>query len=181
MGVKATLHPIPVNELARMVVTAMRNENMVFNFIRWTTGEIKFFRDFLFAIDTLKMDAKDSGNDVTGWRPALKRRRVASRSKIRLTKNSVMPNATLVVSETAVDFIKETYGYDLNSEGIIRRLMDVYFLLGYVSVDTVSQRASFRFDGIETTDTYTFDTLEREGRNDDKSFKNLMKMLGRSM
>lgn len=181
MGVKATLHPIPITELARMVVTGMRNENMIFNFIRWTTGEIKFFKDFVFAIDTLKADAKDSGNDVTGWRPALKRRRAASRAKLRFSKNSIMPNATLVVSQGATDYIKENYGYDLDDERIINRMMQVYFLLGYVSVNTVNQRASFRFDGISSTDTYTFDTLKRENQSDDKAFKNMMKMLGRSM
>ena len=181
MGVKATLHPIPMNEIARMVVSGMRNENMIFNFIRWTTGEIKFFKDFLFAIDTIKMDAKDSGNDVTGWRPALKRRKARSKAKLRLTNKSIMPNATLIVSQGAVEFIKENYGYDLSSEMIINRLMDVYFLLGFVSVNTVNQRATFRFDGIESSDTYTFDTLKRENQSDDKAFKNMMKMLGRSM
>ena len=60
-------------------------------------------------------------------------------------------------------------------------MMNVYFLLGYVSVNTVNQRATFKFDGIESTDTYTFDTLKRENQTDDKAFKNMMKMLGRSM
>lgn len=181
MGVKATLHPIPASEIARMVVSGMRNENMVFNFIRWTTGEIKFFKDFLFAIDTIKMDAKDAGNDVTGWRPALKKRRLAAKSRLHFTKNSVLPNASLVISQPTIEYIAETYGYNLDDERIIDRMMDVYFLLGYIVVNPVSQRVTFRFDGINTTDTYTYDTLRRENQSDDKAFKNMMKMLGRSM
>lgn len=181
MGVKATLHPIPLSELSRMVVTGMRNEDMLFNFIRWTTGEIKFFKDFVFAIDSLKMDAKDTGRDVTGWRPALKRRKNMSKAKLRFSKNSIMPNATMVVSQAGIDYIKDTYGYDLSDERIVKRMMDIYFLLGFVSVNTVNQRATFRFDGIDSTDAYTFDTLRRENQNDDKAFKNMMKMLGRSM
>lgn len=181
MGVKATVHPMPMAEITRMVVSGMRNEDFVFNYFRWTTGEIKFFRDFLFAIDTIKMDAKDSGHDVTGWRPALKKRRLASKAKLRLTKNSVLPNASLVISRGCIDYIKENYGYDMADERIINRMMDVYFLLGYVIVDQVTQRVTLRYDGIETTDTYTYDTLRRETQNDDKAFKNMMKMLGRSM
>ncbi|MCM1218520.1 MAG: hypothetical protein NC548_28870, partial [Lachnospiraceae bacterium] len=181
MGVKVTIHPIPVTEIARMVVAGMRNENFVFNFFRWTTGEIKFFKDFLFAIDTIKMDAKDAGNDVTGWRPALKKRRLASKTKLHLTKNSVLPNATMIISRGCIDYIKENYGYDLADERIVNRMMDVYFLLGFVVVDTVTQRVTFRYDGIESTDTYTYDTLRRENQSDDKAFKNMMKMLGRSM
>lgn len=181
MGVKATVHPLPMTEVTRMVVAGMRNENFVFNYFRWTTGEIKFFKDFLFAIDTIKMDAKDAGHDVTGWRPALKKRRLASKTKLHLTKNSVLPNASLVISRGCIDYIKENYGYDLEDERIISRMMDVYFLLGYVIVDQVTQRVTFRYDGIETTDTYTYDTLRRESQNDDKAFKNMMKMLGRSM
>jgi hypothetical protein len=181
MGVKATLHPIPVEEIARMTVAAMRNENLVFNFIRWTTGEIKFFKDFVFALDTIKMDAKDAGNDVTGWRPALKKRKLASKSKLHLTKNSILPNTSLVVSQPTIEYIKETYGYDLSDERIVARMMDVYFLLGYIIVNPVTQRATFRYDGIETTDTYTYESLRRENQSDDKAFKNMMKMLGRSM
>lgn len=181
MGVKATLHPIPLSEFARMVVTGMRNEDVVFNFIRWTTGEIKFFKDFVFAIDTLKMDAKDSAKDVTGWRPALKRRKNLSKAKLRFSKNSIMPNTTMVVSQAGIEYIKETYGYDLTDERIVNRMMDVYFLLGFVTINNVNQRATFKFDGIDSTDTYTFDTLRRENQNDDKAFKNMMKMLGRSM
>ena len=64
---------------------------------------------------------------------------------------------------------------------IIKRMMDTYFLLGYVLVNTVTQRASFRYDGIDTPDIYTYDALRRENQNDDKAFKNMMKMLGRSM
>ena len=181
MGVKATLHPLPVEEIARMVVAGMRNEDAVFNFLRWTTGEIKFFKDFLFAIDSIKMDAKDAGHDVTGWRPALKRRKNKSKMKVRLTKNSILPNSTLVISQPTIDYIAESYGYNLGDENIVKRMMDVYFLLAYVIVNPVAQRAVFRFDGIDTTDTYTFDTLRRENQNDDKAFKNMMKMLGRSM
>lgn len=181
IGVKATLHPIPSDEIARMTVAGMRNENTIFNFIRWTTGEIKFFKDFLFAIDTAKMDAKDAGGDVTGWRPALKKRRLLSKSKIRLTPASLLPNATLVISQPTIENIAEIYGYKLDDPMIINRMMDVYFLLSYIIVNPVLQRVTFRFDGIKTTDTYTYDTLRRESQTDDKAFKNMMKMLGRSM
>jgi hypothetical protein len=181
MGVKATVHPIPLSEISRMVVAGMRNENFAFNFIRWRTGEIKFFKDFVFAIDSMKMDAKDSGKDVTGWRPALKRRKRLSKSPVRLTKKSVMPNTTLVMTQSGIDYIKESYGYDLNNEAIMNRMMSTYFLLGFVVTNSVTQVAKFKFDGIDTTDTYTFDTLKRENTSDDKAFKNMMKMLGRSM
>ena len=181
MGVKATLHPLPIAEISRMVVCGMRNENFMFNFIRWRTGEISVYKDFLFAIDTIKMDAADSGKDVTGWRPALKRRRRLAKSKIHFTKKSVMPNATLVVSNSGIAYIKDTYGYDLSNESIVRRLMDVYFLLGCVELDMVKQRASFRFDGIESPEVYTLDSLRKENQNDDKAFKSMMKLVGRSL
>lgn len=182
VGVKATIHPIPLDEIARIVVSGMRNENVIFNFLRWTTGEIKFFRDFLFAVDTQKMDAKDSGNNVTGWRPALKRRKMLSDSKFRITKNSILPNATLIVTQAGISHIKDTYGYDLNQSNIKQQIMKVYFLLGFVTVDTVTQRVGFRFDGIEDEDVRTYASLQRESNNnDDKAFKNMMRMLGRSI
>ena len=59
--------------------------------------------------------------------------------------------------------------------------MDVYFLLGFVELDAVKQRASFRFDGIESPEMYTLDSLRKENQNDDKAFKNMMKLVGRSM
>lgn len=181
MGVKATIHPIPLAEIAKMVIGAMHNDNVVFNFFRWTTGEIKFFRDFVFALDSIKMDAANSGKDVSGWGPALRRRRRLSKTKVRLTSKSILPNSTLVVSKEGLDYIRDTYGYDLEDPRIVMILMDKYFLLGFVLLDTVARRVSFRFDGIDTTQIYTLDTLKRENQNDDKAFKNMMKMLGRSM
>ena len=181
IGVKATLHPIPVDEITRMTIAGMRNENTAFNFIRWTTGEIKFWKDFVFAVDNAKMDAKDAGGDVTGWRPALKKRRLLSKSRVRLTPASILPNATLVISQPTIENILETYGYNLADQMIRDRMMDVYFLLAYVIANPVTKRVTFKFDGFKATDTYTYDTLQRETSSDDKAFKNMMKMLGRSM
>lgn len=181
IGVKATLHMVTSEDMVINIARGIRNDNWFFNFIRWTTGETKFFRDFLFAVDQMKLDAIQS-NSKNGWFAALKRRKTMSKLKRRFTEENILPNATIVVTTDELNILRDQYGYDFNkNRRFVSNLMSVYFLLSFVEVDPVLQRVTFHFDGMKDADTYTYSSLNRENNVDDKQFKNMMKMLGRSM
>lgn len=184
IGVKATLHPVRSVDMITNIARGLRNESLFFNFIRWTTGETKFFKDFLFALDQQKLDAKNSGNSSNGWWSALKRRKASSQIK-RLGKKGTgcLPNATLVCSVDDLDMLKSEYGFDLTGSNttLVDQLMKQYFLLSFVRVNPALERVDFLFDGTTQFETTTYSTLSKEGGKDDKKFKDMMKMLGRGM
>ena len=184
IGIKATLHSIRSVDMVTNIARGLRNDSLFFNFIRWTTGETKFFKDFLFALDQQKLDASNSSNSANGWWSALKRRKASSLLKKLGSKGKgCLPNATLVCSVDDLDMLKSEYGFDLTGSDttLVQQLMKQYFLLSFVRVNPALQRVDFLFDGNSQFDTTTYSTLSKEGGKDDKKFKDMMKMLGRGM
>lgn len=179
IGIKATLHPVSSEEMITNMARGIKNHSVFFNFLRWTTGETKFFRDFLFSIDELKVDAVNSGNRSSHWWTALKRRKNLSRMKNRISKEQILPNATIVITKDEVEMIRRQYGYNLMEPKMMRSLMSNYFLLGFVIVDPALQTASFLFDGKAEPEVQTFATLAREASASDRQFKEMITMLGR--
>lgn len=180
IGIKATMHPIPSNEMVTNLLNAIRNKGTVFNFVRWTTGEISFFKDFLFNINEMKEDIVNrSENKMSSWWITLKRRK--SLSKIRNFlggKGRLLPNATIVISMEEAEYIRSRFGYDLMDESLVRKIMDTYFLLGFVVVDNSSQIVHFLFDGISNYQSVTFSGLET-GTRKDNELKEILKLVQR--
>ena len=180
IGIKAVIHPVNSEEMISNVVNACKNNNKLFDFIRWTSGEINFLQDFVLNIKEIKTDVNNRGNGSSPWWITLKRRKALSKVKnTLLLGNQLLPNTTLVLSMQEVDLIKATYGYDLMNITFVNKIMATYFLLGFVVVDTSSQLAHFLFDGQNSYQTTTFIGLERETGSDEKKFKEMLKLINR--
>ena len=179
MGIKATMHPVSSEEVVINIARGIKNENTFFNFIRWTTGEISFFKDFVLSINELKIDAINTGSKSSRWWTMLKRRKGAAKIKNALSNNRLLPNATIVITQEESDMIKNQYGYDLEKTSIAYKLMENYFLISFVIVDPALQRVKFLFDGKNEFEIMTFANLARENTVDDRKFKEMVNMLGR--
>ena len=188
VGVKATLHPVQQSAIIMNLVKGLRNDDGFFRFMRWTTGEIKFMKDFLFMIDQLKLEAvTSSGNSGNRYFNMGRRRREMANMKNRFSKENLMPNMTLIVTTDCLQKIKDEYGYDITPKGgssqiaLVKKLMYNYFMLGFVIVDQGLTRVHIMIDGDSDFETYTYAGLDKEGQQNDKQFKEMMKMLGRSV
>lgn len=180
VGIKATLHPVATKEMVDNVVNACKNSSKVFNFIRWTTGEISFFKDFLFGIGEIKDDVFNRSSGSSAWWITLKRRRSLAKIKNRLLMpGQLLPNATIVLSMDEVEHIKAINGYDLLDASTVYKIMEKYFLLSFVVVDNASQIAHFMFDGQSSYQTVTFGALEKENTNK-ADMREVMKLINRS-
>lgn len=179
LGVKCTLHPVTSEEVVVNIARGIKNENTFFNFIRWTTGEISFFKDFVLSLNELKIDAINTGSQSSRWWTMLKRRKNSAKIKNSLSNNRLLPNATIVITQEECDMIKEHYGYNLENPSIAYKLMENYFLMTFVIVDPALQRVKFLFDGKNEFESMTFANLARENTVDDRKFKEMVNMLGR--
>lgn len=179
VGIKGIMHPVKSSEMIVNMVSACRNNDKIFNFLRWTTGEISFFKDFLFNIEGVKKDIYDQSKGASPWWIALKRRKELATYSKGKGKGSVLPNATIVISAEEAAFIESEYGYDLHNKIFISKIMNQYFLLGFVIVDSASQIVHFLFDGDSDFQSVTFSALERAGSNDERKFKEMLKAINR--
>lgn len=181
VGIKSMMHPINTEEMINNLVGACQNNDKVFNFIRWTTGEISFFKDFLFNIKEIKGDIFNRSMGSSSWWIALKRRKAMAKIKDTLfMKNKMLPNATIVTSIEEVEKIKSEFGFDLMNMSFVQRIMSTFYLLGFVVVDNSSQIAHFLFDGQESFESVSFSGLEKENSRDEKKFKEMLKAINRN-
>lgn len=177
IGVKGLMHPVQGNEMVSNLLSGFKSGNKFFNFLRWTTGEITFLKDLLLNVDGIKEDVVKKHSGGSHWWTTLKRRKSASRIKSFVSgKNKILPNASIVCSMEEIIELKETYGLDLMQTKNIRKLMDEYFLLGFVIVDNSQELCYFIFDGETDLQAISFKGLEKE--NDSKNdFKEIYKMI----
>lgn len=180
LGVKATLHSVTADAMAENLARGVNQDNHFFEFIKWYTGETKFFKDFVFAIDQQKSDARANNDKNKGWFVASKRRKALSKIQGKICNNPMTPIMTVVVSQDTISQVASVYGYDFEaSPGLTQSIMTNYFLLGFVKVNPATNRIDFLFDGFGAPETVTLNTLQREETRDDKKFKDMMKLIGR--
>lgn len=179
LGIKATLHAVSSDDIIKNLEGASQSSDKVFNFIRWTTGEITFVKDFLLNIKDLKGDAMRKSSGSSYWWSALKRRKALAKIKNKFfLSKKLLPNTTLCVSMEEVEYLKNEYGYDLMEPLFIDRVMSTYFLLAFVVVDNSTQVAHFMFDGQKNFMTQTLSSLKKDNDNKD-DFKQMLKLVNR--
>ena len=178
IGVKAVLHPVSSNE----VINNLSGERgKFFDFIRWTSGEISFFKDFLFAIDDIKRDVVNKSRGGSGWFSVLKRTQARSNILKRFKGKGYMPNATLKVTLDELQYLKSKTGMDLTQEDAVKNLMNRYFLLGFIIVDSATESIQI-LDGRDgaTFETLSFNSLKRESTsNAGAEFKEILKSMNK--
>lgn len=179
IGIKAIMHPIKSTDMIENIIKGFKNSSSFFNFIRWTTGEISFLKDFILKIGEIKNDVLSRGSGSSHWWLTLKRRKSLAQVKDFIGKRQLLPNTTIVISADEAEKIKSEYGFDLMDERLINKIMKEYFLLGFVIVDNSSQIAYFMFDGQMTFQSVTFRSLERENSNKSAEFKEMLKLINR--
>ena len=167
IGVKCVIHYIPSSEMMNRMVLKNTDRRGLLNFIRATTGEIQFFRDFLFAIDRAKIDAvakTNKGSNSRIWKMLEIR---ANRSKMNATAradNAACAAITmLVLSKAEVDIIKQSYRLDLSKASTMLSVMKGYNFIGVAVIDEVNEKVDFLYDdGTKNFETISFMSLERE-------------------
>lgn len=181
IGVKAKLCPIDSMDLINRIKLKNEDNNGLIKFIRATTREISFFKDFIFAIDKAKIDAISSskkGSSSKMWK-ILERR--AIKSKVRRTLSS--PNdataiTTLVVSQEEAEYLKKMDNIDIEKPNVIRPIMESYNLMGVCIVDEASEVAKFIFDtGDDIYELLPFRSLEKEAS--DGSYKKMVNLMSK--
>ena len=182
IGVKARIHYVPSTEMITRIIMKNTDRRGFFNFIRATTGEIAFFKDFLLAIDKAKIDAvakAGKGSSSQIWKLLELR---AHRAKLnRASGNNSSAAAaisTIVISRAEADIIKKNNRIDILNPGTLLSIMKGYNLMCAAIVDEVSERVDFMYDdGTTNFESLSFMSLEREDSGG--SYKKVINLLAK--
>lgn len=180
IGVKAKMYPVSSADIIDRVISKNKNSGL-FGLIRASTREISFFKDFLFAIDKAKLDAKYASKDSNNASmfKVLERRAAAKMVNSKLLKNNdASPITSLVISQAEVDQIKQS-NFDLEKSANARTILNAYNLMDIVVVDETLEIAKFMFDDDNGVyEALTFDALEKQ--NADNSTKKIVNLLSKA-
>lgn len=174
IGVKAKIQYVPQDEVIYRISSKNKDKNMLFNFIRSTTREISFLKDFLFALDKAKLDAikiQKSSNSV--WK-ILERRAVRNRVRLLNSDGGYGGIVSLVISADTLATLNKEYDFKA-SISEVENLISQYNLLAFFVADDVNERTTYLFDDASrqfTTMSYT--ALEKA---DGKEYKKIINLL----
>lgn len=179
IGVKVKMYPATTEDIIDRIKSKNRDSNGLNTFIRATTAEISFWKDFIFALNKAKLDALSSsqrGGSSPIWK-LLERRALKSRLRrtFRFT-NDATAITTLTLSSDTVEYLKKIDNIDLRSLSTARNLMELYNLMSIVIVDETLEYAEFIYDtGDDMYETVTFSSLEREAS--DSTYKKVVNLM----
>lgn len=179
VGVKSRMISVPSGEVVGRILANYQDSNNLLKFIKLTTRETSFIKDFLLAVDNAKLDAINNSKkgSATALFNALERR--SQNGKIRkmakTEKQFAKAIATLVISQEDVEDLKKMNGVDVESIRIIKPIMEKLNLLYFVIVDESSESLKILIDGSDDYEVYPFSALEKENKDDTyKKVINLM-------
>lgn len=181
IGIKAKIYPVSSSDICSRISGKLDDKNVLTNFVRATTNEIAFFRDFLFAIDNAKMDAKSYGKQASSnkmWK-VLERRSTKSKFRRALKMyNDATAITTLVLSENDAEYLKKVYSIDIFNVDRARKILDAYNFMCICIANQSTEVASFLYDtGDDTYEMVPFSGLEREAS--DNSYKKMVNLLAK--
>ena len=181
IGIKAKLYPIDAEDAINRIMLKNKDNQGFHNFIRATTREISFWKDFVFAIDKAKIDALSSakrGSSSKIWK-VLERRALKGRIKRYFgLNNDAAAISTLVISREDAELLKKNYSINVDKPNIIRPIMDSYSLMGFAIVDEAMETVKFIFDtGDDNYENISFTHLEREAA--DGSYRKVVNLISK--
>lgn len=139
-GIKSMVHKLKAKDICYYLGTSSKSSNLLAQLIRWTTGEIKLFKDIIFCTDYQKKLAKQNFDQESFWWAKLSALADENKTKGMLGKKQAMAVATMVISKSDVDAIKQAYGFDILTNTVFTsKICDNFSLLNFVVVDEASE------------------------------------------
>lgn len=182
IGIKSKIYPVSSTDICNRIAGKLDDKNVLTNFVRATTNEIAFFRDFLFAIDNAKTDAlsysnrKGTSNKL--WK-VLERRSLKSKFRRSLKMyNDATAITSLVISENDAEYLKKIYSVDITNVSRARKILDSYNFMCLAILNQSTEVASILYDtGDDTFEMLPFSGMEREAS--DNSYKKMVNLLAK--
>lgn len=181
IGIKCKIYAVTSSDICNRISGKIQDKSVLTNFVRATTNEIAFFRDFLFAVDQAKFDAKSYGRQASSnkmWK-VLERRSLKSKFRRSLKMyNDATAITTLVLSENDADYLKTTGSIDIMNISNARKILDAYNFMCLCVANQSTEVASILYDtGDDTYEMIPFSGLEREAS--DNSYKKMVNLMAK--
>lgn len=162
IGVKTILHVCTETDLVTNIAYTLQNKNAVFNFVRWTTGEISLMKDLILHVNDAKYNNSYKSRKMSAFFPNLRRMKEKKITVGTFGIHKLVPNATIVLSQYGVDDLRTKYGFDIHDEAIAKKMMRELFLMTFIIVDEGGGTMEILYENNNYYETYSLESLEKE-------------------
>jgi hypothetical protein len=186
-GVKCVAHLLNSEDIEYYLPNSVITRTPIMKLIKWTTGEIKFFRDFLLSVDEIKKTAiKGNQRNNFWWRKLQELSRIAHMNPIfkRLIVkgekgyNQPIPITTMVITKENVDNIRYRHGIDLlEKPALVTKIMKNFFLMTFIIVDESIETVYIFNDETRDFSTYSFKSLENFSKQKNIDIRDIYNLL----
>lgn len=178
LGIKCKLFDVAGLDIVQRIVSKNSSAISLFNFIRATSQEIGFWRDFVFALSKAKVDAISNarnGSSSKMWKVLEQRATKSKLNQFFRQKNDATAITSLLVTTDEVEELKKNNDIDLSRSNVARKIMSDYNLLCIGIVDETTESVALIFDtGDDEYELVRFKSLKKDKDMDAKQIVNLL-------
>lgn len=162
IGIKAMVRMVKSSIMINNMLDAFKDRGL-FKWIAWTNGEIST-AELIFGVGKAAKDGYNAGKG-DNWLAKLRERKVAQGINKLLGKR-LLPNASIIITETEAIAIKESCGIDVHNPADVQKMMNRYFLLAFGIYDTEAKMLNVMYDGESQFSTESIRELVAKNKKD---------------
>lgn len=184
IGIKAKLYPVSSTDIINKIIVKNADTNVFLKFMRVSTRELNFVKDFLLAIDDAKLSAvscSTKGSDTNKFLKLLERRALKGKIRSRLNmKNAYKAITTITISKEEADMVKQYNNVDVYNPSVVRKIMETLNIMQFIIADDSEECAYIIMDTSEDMyEKISYTHLEREST--DGSYKKAINLMTQVM
>lgn len=162
LGIKSMVRMVKSGVMINNMLDAFKDRGL-FRWIAWTNGEIST-AELLFGAGKAANDGYQYGKGDNWLKVLTKRKRMQKLNKI--VGRRLLPNASIIITETEAIAIKESCGIDPHNPADAVKMMDKYFLLAFGIYDTEAKLLDIIFDGESQFSTQSIREIAAKNKKD---------------
>ena len=177
-GVKAKIYTVDAGETINKIITKNADGNLLLKFIKATTRETSFVKDFLLAIDDAKLDvlSRSKRGSSSQLFKVLERRSLRGKiRKLMKKENDAKAISSLIISKEDQEQLMKYNNIDVLDPKVIIPIMEKLNIMCFGIVDESNETVNLIYDGSSEYDVLTFSNLEREAT--DGSYKKIINLM----
>ena len=162
LGIKSMVRMVKSGVMVNNMMDAFKDRGL-FKWLSWTKGEIST-AELIFGAGKAMQDGYAAGKG-DNWLKLLRERKMAQGINKILGKR-LLPNASIVITESEALAIKEATGVDPHNPANVQKMMNRYFLLAFGIYDTENKLLDVMYDGESQFSTESIRELAAKNKKD---------------
>lgn len=162
LGIKSMVRMVKSGVMVNNMMDAFKDRGL-FKWLSWTKGEIST-AELIFGAGKAMQDGYATGKG-DNWLKLLRERKMAQGINKLLGKR-LLPNASIVITESEALTIKEATGVDPHNPADVQKMMNRYFLLAFGIYDTENKLLDVMYDGESQFSTESIRELAAKNKKD---------------